>query len=117
VSDPNARVMATTVTRDQATAPRRAGVVHHDTGPDRIPLANDVVPKDSGGVAVRPGQGGQDPDGGALPAPFGPRNPDTWPRVTVRSIPSSARVWPQTLTRPRASIAGLSPAIPFSDML
>jgi len=29
-----------------------------------------------------------------LPAPLGPRNPYTWPRRTVRSIPSSARLPP-----------------------
>src|ERR1044072_4994777 len=40
-----------------------------------------------------------------LPAPFGPRNPWTSPVRTVRSSPSSARVWPNVLTRPDTEIA------------
>src|SRR5665647_3491965 len=36
-----------------------------------------------------------------LPDPFGPRNPCTSPRPTVRSTPSSARVFPKDLVRPR----------------
>jgi len=41
-----------------------------------------------------------------FPAPFGPRNPWTSPRRTVRSRPSRARVGPNVLTRPEISIAG-----------
>ena len=44
-----------------------------------------------------------------FPAPFGPRNPWTSPRRTVRSSPSRARVGPNVLTRPEISIAGAMP--------
>src|SRR5688572_23782026 len=40
-----------------------------------------------------------------LPAPLGPRKPCTSPVRTVRSSPSSARVWPKVLTRPDTEIA------------
>ena len=40
-----------------------------------------------------------------FPAPFGPRKPCTSPVRTVRSSPSSARVWPKVLTRPDTEMA------------
>jgi hypothetical protein len=39
---------------------------HGRPGPDRIPLGHRVEPQDTGGAAVRPGQGSQDADGGGL---------------------------------------------------
>ena len=45
-----------------------------------------------------------------LPAPLGPRTPSTVPRGTSRSMPSSARTFPNDLTRPPTEIAGSSPA-------
>src|SRR5918994_1643804 len=44
-----------------------------------------------------------------LPAPLGPRKPKASPRLTSRSIPSTATRSPKRLTRPRAWIIG-----PFS---
>src|SRR5262245_56296059 len=43
-----------------------------------------------------------------LPAPFGPRTPNTVPACTDRSMPSTARVSPNVLTRPWVSMAGAS---------
>src|SRR5207342_2402712 len=40
-----------------------------------------------------------------LPAPFGPRRPKTVPSRATMSMPSSARTFPNVLTRPSASIA------------
>ena len=45
-----------------------------------------------------------------LPAPLGPRTPSTVPFGTSRSMPSSARTFPNDLTRPLTEIAGSSPA-------
>src|SRR4051812_27821039 len=45
-----------------------------------------------------------------FPAPFGPSTPSTVPFRTARSIPSSARTFPNDLARPRTEIAGSSPA-------
>src|SRR5690625_5902269 len=42
-----------------------------------------------------------------LPAPLGPRKPWTSPCSTSRSRPSSARVLPKVLTRPRVEIAAV----------
>src|SRR6185436_15225635 len=39
-----------------------------------------------------------------LPAPFGPRKPKASPRLTSRSIPSTATSSPKRLIRPRAWI-------------
>src|SRR5687768_5142479 len=47
-----------------------------------------------------------------LPAPFGPRKPKASPRLTSRSIPSTATSSPKRLTRPRAWIMG-----PFTDTI
>ena len=44
-----------------------------------------------------------------LPAPLGPRNPKTSPRVTARSIPSTATTSPKVRSRPLASITTSSP--------
>src|SRR5882757_10562140 len=40
-----------------------------------------------------------------LPAPFGPRNPNTSPRHTSRSMPRTASTAPKRLARPRAWIS------------
>ena len=45
-----------------------------------------------------------------LPAPLGPRKPWTSPGDTVRSRPSSARNWPNVLTRPRTEMTAVSDA-------
>ena len=44
-----------------------------------------------------------------FPAPFGPSRPNTEPVRTNRSIPSSARVWPNRLTSPSATIEYVMP--------
>ena len=41
-----------------------------------------------------------------LPAPLGPRNPNTSPRCTSKSTPSTATYPPKRLVRPRAEISG-----------
>ena len=41
-----------------------------------------------------------------LPAPFGPRRPNTSPAATSKSIPSTARTSPYRLTRPWTRITG-----------
>src|SRR5258705_4006640 len=43
-----------------------------------------------------------------LPAPLGPRRPNTVPGGTERSIPSRAETSPNRLTRPRATMAAVS---------
>src|ERR1700730_6603002 len=43
-----------------------------------------------------------------LPAPFGPRKPNTSPGWTVRSSPWSATLRPYSLRRPTVSTAGVS---------
>ena len=43
-----------------------------------------------------------------LPAPFGPRKPNTSPGATERSIPSTAITSPKVRTSPSASTAGLT---------
>ena len=40
-----------------------------------------------------------------LPAPFGPRNPNTSPRVTVRLRSSTATTWPNRLVKPSMRMA------------
>ena len=40
-----------------------------------------------------------------LPAPLGPSTPKIWPRRTSRSMPSTARMSPKSLTRPVALTA------------
>ena len=49
---------------------------HGHPCPDRIHLAHHVEPQDTGGAAVRPGQGGQDADGGGLARPVGAEEPE-----------------------------------------
>src|SRR5215475_13592016 len=45
-----------------------------------------------------------------LPAPFGPRKPNTWPASTVRSSPASAVVPRYLLVSPRHSMTAVTPA-------
>jgi hypothetical protein len=49
-----------------------------------------------------------------LPAPFRPSKPKTIPAGTTKSTPSAARVSPNGLTSPRASIAGGDCELPRS---
>jgi len=58
-------------------------------------IAPRIAAEQPGGTAVGALQAQQDPDGGVLPAPLGPRKPCTSPARTVRSRPSSARVEPK----------------------
>ena len=46
-----------------------------------------------------------------LPAPFGPSTPNTSPRRTVRSTPSTARMSPNCLTSPCASTASMEASV------
>src|SRR6266511_1001956 len=49
-----------------------------------------------------------------FPAPFGPSSPKTVPSAATMSMPSSARTFPNVLTRPSVSIAELmAPPLPF----
>jgi len=67
---------------DQVLIPRQVVIEggelagHGHPGPDRIPLAHHVEPQDTGGAAVRPGQGGQDADGGGLARPVRAEEPE-----------------------------------------
>ena len=81
---------------------------HGRPGPDRIPPARHVEPKDAGGAAVRPGQGGQDADGGGLAHPVGAEEPEHLAMLDREVDPIQRAGAALTPPRPRKRCAGIS---------